>query len=287
MTQLKAPTTYLKQIEILRSRGCHVTDEQFCIKILSQINYYRLSAYFLPFRKSDENYLPDTDFKKIYQIYEFDRYLRSYLFAAIEEVEVYLRARFAYYHAHKYSEIGYLNAANYNNKHDHDKFQTLIKAEIEKNKKTLFVQHHLKNYEGKFPIWVITELFTFGMLSYFYSDLRTPDQKQLAREMYGTIPQNLISWLRCCTDLRNICAHYGRLYYRIFSAIPANLPELEITSKRRLYGVVLALRALYPDVDKWNNGIYILLRDLIQSNSDVINLEHIGFPIDWESKLKK
>ena len=48
----------------------------------------------------------------------------------------------------------------------------------------------------------------------------TADQKEFAQKHYATIPQNLKSWLRCATDLRNICAHYGRLYYRIFSAIP-------------------------------------------------------------------
>jgi hypothetical protein len=41
----------------------------------------------------------------------------------------------------------------------------------------------LDNYGGQFPVWVITELFTFGMLSYFYGDLPTPDQKR-RRDVY-------------------------------------------------------------------------------------------------------
>jgi abortive infection bacteriophage resistance protein len=103
--------------------------------------------------------------------------MRNILFAAIEEIEIYLRARFAYYHAHTYGALGYLDAANYNTRHRHDKFRGRIKAEIDNNCKVLFVQHHLENYEGWFPIWVITELFTFGMLSYFYGDLPVSDQK--------------------------------------------------------------------------------------------------------------
>ena len=90
MDQLKPPTTYNQQIAKLRSRGCLVTDVPFCEKVLSRINYYRLSAYFLPFRKSDGTYMPGTDFNTIYQIYEFDRNLRNLLFSAIEEVEIYL-----------------------------------------------------------------------------------------------------------------------------------------------------------------------------------------------------
>jgi len=287
MLPLKQPTTYNQQIEKLRSRGCQVTDTSFCIKVLSRINYYRLSAYFLPFRKPDESYLPGTDFNDIYQIYEFDRALRNLLFAAIEEVEIYLRAQFAYFHSHKYGVTGYLDAANYNTRHRHDKFQQLIEAEIQKNKKVLFVQHHLTNYGGQFPIWVITELFTFGMLSYFYNDLPMVDQKHLARELFQTVPKNLISWLRCCTDLRNICAHYGQLYFRIFTAIPANLPDLEKNAERRLFGVVLALKTLYPDVNKWNNEISDELKKLMTIYSPVIKLDHIGFPADWEAKLRK
>jgi abortive infection bacteriophage resistance protein len=113
------------------------------------------------------------------------------------------------------------------------------------------------------------------------------DQKKLARDLYNTTYKNLISWLRCCTDLRNICAHYGRLYFRIFTAIPAFQPRLPPNSERRLFGAVQALKELYPDSNKWNSEIYQRLVNLIKSNSHVINLNHIGFPVDWEAKLEK
>jgi abortive infection bacteriophage resistance protein len=287
MAQLKSPTTYKQQLEKLRSRGCHIPDIPLCEGILSRINYYRLSAYFLPFKDANGNYMPGTDFNSVYQIYEFDRKLRNLLFAVIEEVEVYLRAKFAYYHAQKYGASGYMDVANYNQRHRHDRFKELIEAEIKNNRKVLFVQHHISNYGGQFPVWVITELFTFGMLSYFYGDLPTPDQKQIAKGVFGAIPKNLVSWLRCCTDLRNICAHYGRLYFRIFTAIPANLPGLNKDAERRLFGAILALKALYPDTDKWNAEIQPSLCSLVDSYSRVIHLDHIGFPDDWASKILK
>jgi abortive infection bacteriophage resistance protein len=281
MPKLKPPTTYKEQLEKLSLRGCRIPNIDACENILSRINYYRLSAYFLPFKKSDGTYVYGTDFNTVYQIYEFDRKLRNLLFGVIEEIEIYLRAKFAYYHAHKYGALGYMNAANYNQKHSHNKFKQLIDMEIKNNQKALFVQHHIKSYGGKFPVWVITELFTFGMLSYFYGDLPTADQKRIAKELFDTIPKNLVSWLRCCTDLRNICAHYGRLYFRLFSAVPANIPGLGKNAERRVYGAVLALKSLYPDMDKWNKEIQPALRSLIKSYSNVIQLEHIGFPVEW------
>jgi abortive infection bacteriophage resistance protein len=43
---LKPATTYSEQIELLISRGCEVTDGALFEKVLSQVNYYRFSAYF-------------------------------------------------------------------------------------------------------------------------------------------------------------------------------------------------------------------------------------------------
>ena len=253
---------------------------------MENTGYYRLTAYFLPFKTADGNYSDGTDFFSVYIIYEFDRKLRNLLYSAIEEVEVCLRSRFSYYHAHKYGAAGYLDASNFSDKHNAQKFEEKISREIENNKTVLFVKHHLNNYGGVFPVWVITELFTFGMLSYFYADMIRQDQKALAKVLYNTTPKSLISWLRCCTDLRNICAHYGRLYFRIFPAIPAglNLPD---GAQRRLWGAVLALRALYLDSEKWNTHFLPAIEALFEEYSTVIDLNHIGFPSDWAVELRK
>ncbi len=282
----KLPTTYDRQIEILRSRGIAIDDEAFCKQVLADVNYYRMTAYFLPFKQADGNYIADTSFHRVYQIYEFDRKLRGILFGAVEQVEVFLRARFAYYHAHKYGAEGYLDPANFNDHHLADKFKENFEREVNSNSKALFVKHHIENYDGHFPIWVAAELFSFGMLSRFYSDMLTSDQKTLARDLYATTHKNLQSWLRCCTDLRNICAHYGRLYYRVFTALPAgiNLPDGQ---KRRLWGAVLALKAVYPDANKWNTEILPELAALFEEYSNDIDLYHLAFPKNWETLLHK
>lgn len=72
------------------------------------------------------------------------------------------------------------------------------------------------------------------MLSYFYKDMLTEDKKAIAEEL-GTKPRLLESWLRCLTDLRNKCAHYSRLYYWLFPAMPVIPKEISITSDRKLF----------------------------------------------------
>ena len=282
---LKPATTFEDQLKKLESRNCFVADSVFAESVLERINYYRLTAYFLPFRQKDGTYIEGTSFHRVYRIYEFDRKMRQILFSIIEQIEIYLRTQFSYYHGHKYGPDGYMNANNYNNKHDHAKFVNLINAEINHSKKILFVKHHIQNYNGRFPIWVITELFPFGMLSYFYADMQLSDKKSLASALYGTTPKNLDSWLRCCTDLRNICAHYGRLYYRVFSAIPATPNGLPVQLGRTLFDNILVLKFLYPDRDRWNNEFLPSIKALMEEYRGDIDLAHIGFPQNWEFLL--
>ena len=226
---IKNPTTYEQQLAKLKLRGCTTKDDAFCIAVLNTVNYYRLSAYFLPFKKSDDTYVEGTSFEQVFNIYEFDRKLRRIIFSAIEEIEVFARAAFAYFHAHKYGAVGYFNEKNYSAKHQHEKFKKLIEQKIHSNRNLPFVRHHTQKYNDMFPIWVIVELFTLGMLSFFFADLNTQDQKELARTVFHSTANNIKSWLRCCTDLRNICAHYGRLYFTMTRMIRF-LPAFKINS---------------------------------------------------------
>lgn len=285
MIRLKEPTTYEQQLDILKSRNVVIDDLARCMAVLESVNYYRFAAYFLPFKLADGTYIAGTRFECVYRIYEFDRKLRGILLAALEEVEIYLRAKFAYFHAHKYGAEGYMDPANYSSDHQVEKFHENLTREISSNKRSAFVIHHNEHYDGHFPIWVVVELFTFGMLSRFYSDMKMSDRKHLSKELYNTVPKNVISWLRCCTDLRNICAHYGRLYDRVFPATPANVDANE-TQATQLWGAVLALKNLYPDEYKWNSETLSQLSALFEEYQEYISLNHIGFPIEWEKKLK-
>jgi len=94
LPDLKPFCTYEQQMEILRKRGCIIENEQACCEILADLNYYRLTAYFLPFRQSDDNFKPGTNFETIFSLYEFDRKMRGVIFSAIEEVEVFFHALF-------------------------------------------------------------------------------------------------------------------------------------------------------------------------------------------------
>lgn len=275
----------------------HYKCDKKCISILESVNYYRLSAYFLPFKKLDGNYEEGLSFERVFSIYEFDRKLHGILFNALEETEIFIRSKIAYFHAHKYGALGYMEKSNFYNQYDneshkikqikfHENFIKNFNREIDKNKRILFIKHHITKYNGQFPIWVATEIFTFGMLSKFFTNLKMQDKKILSNEIYKTKPKHIVSWLRCCTDLRNICAHYGRLYYRTFSAIPFGIKNLDIESNRKLWAAILSLKELYPFKDKWNNETLKKIITLMNEHENNIDLEHIGFSKKWKEELE-
>ena len=52
---LKEPKIFEEQLTLIKGKGFIIPEgkEQECIEFLQKTNYYRLSAYFLPFRKKD------------------------------------------------------------------------------------------------------------------------------------------------------------------------------------------------------------------------------------------
>jgi len=155
---------------------------------------------------------------------------------------------------------------------------------ISSNSQTLVVQHHNEKYDGKFPIWVIIEFFTFGMLSTFYSDMVRKDQKIISRSLFNRSDTELRSWLFCLTNLRNACAHYSRLYYSIFSARPAKINGLERDMNRRLFDYILIAKALCQEMDYWKKEFLPGFLSLMDSQ-DCIQLKHIGFPDNWRDYI--
>ena len=111
---LKEPKTFDEQIDKLIEHGCAFMDRAQAVKTLKQANYYRLSAYFLPFKERDNStYKAGTNFEKIYDIYEFDQRIAILLYGLIEEIEVFIKTQIAYQHSMKYGAVGYLDPNNF------------------------------------------------------------------------------------------------------------------------------------------------------------------------------
>lgn len=277
--EIKIPRTYDEQIRILRERNLVIKDEVFAKKVLSKINYYRFSAYALSLKEKDQFY-EATTFEHIYKLYEFDRKLRLLVSSRLEIIEISLRTKMSYHIAHKYGAIGHLDKLNFNNEEYFRDMQDQINQEIERSKE-LFVDHHKSRYEGVFPIWVAIEVTSFGLLSKIYSNLKSSDQQDVAN-LFSNNRTYIRNWFYTLSTLRNICAHFGRLYNR---HLPihlklSNSDRKNIGHGNTIFSALLVISKIIGEKDLLNSFITDLSA-LVEEYDDVIELNRMGFPENW------
>lgn len=285
MAKKKLPSTIKQQVAKLKERGCIINDEKYAEETLKYINYFRLSNYFKPFCVTKDRYEDGTTFEKIMRIYEIDRRLRSILIAALEEIEIALRAAISNFHSLKYGAQGYLNAENFDFRHNHSAFVGKIRHLVEANDDREFVKHYNSKHSGNFPLWVIMELFSFGTLAFFYKDMHNADKKELASGFYGCTSSELDNWIFCMNELRNYCAHYNRLYGNTFPVQPKTPRGLDYELQPNVFGYMMIMKQVYHNAEDWNTRVVQPVSKMIKRNADIIRLEHIGFPENWEEML--
>lgn len=286
--KLKEPKTFEEQIEILKNRNLIIDNEILAKKVLSTTNYYRFTVYGLHLKK-DSKFIDGTTFEFIYGLYNFDKKLRHLLMGALETIEISFRTYIAYTLAHKYKALGYLNENNFKFKEYHKRFIVeLHKEQYNYNKNEVFIQHHINKYQGKLPIWVAVEIMSFGIISRVYGNLKTEDRSKIANDFIGINHHVVNSWIISLTELRNACAHYGRVYNKNFVKTPDIYIQYSKCNldKDKLFTRILAMKYLVPHEEEWKEFLKDL-NNLIATYKACINLELIGFPNNWNNILSK
>lgn len=94
----KPATSTPEQIALLRRRGINL-DERHAAQWLTNVSYYRLSAYWYPARrqddrgKRDDSFVEGAAFVDVTALYEADRKLRTLIHDGMERVEITMRTR--------------------------------------------------------------------------------------------------------------------------------------------------------------------------------------------------
>ena len=286
--------TIEEQIAILEDRGLIIEDEEAAKKSLSNLNYYRLSAYTLTLRKYDHFY-DNVHFSDVMQIYDFDMELRAALMYLLESIEVSMRTYIGYFHAKSFGAIGYYEEDAFDDVDRFHKFEADYKAAIDEyGNKEVFVKHHNDIYDGKFPIWVLVELLTLGSLSRLFKNLTTEVRDEICKSNYGKINDEYIgNWLQGCTILRNICAHRGRLFNRqIPFSLRLSKKDKQIfkndgisinKATKQLFAYLIVMKKMIPDERVWNTFTSRLID--LKNKYPFVRLDYYGFTKDWKKIL--
>lgn len=228
--------SYPDQLELLKSRGMVVTDERAATSYLERIGYYRLSAYWYPYRvwavvqdpatrvlssRRTDQFIPNTQFLDAVNLYLFDKALRLMTLDALERIEVALRVDIAHLLGERntfaHLDINELHPGFANkqrgNRTTYQEWRERYDLLVSRSKED-FVSHYHTTHGPQLPIWVAIELWDFGTMSQLFAMMHVADQQKIAMK-YGITDWKVFqSWLRSLSYLRNLGAHHSRLWNR-------------------------------------------------------------------------
>ena len=293
-----------EQMEILRSKGLIINDEEKTRNILFRENYFFISGYRHLFMKKNvkDTFLPGTTFEELYATFVFDREIRNTFFKNILIVENNIKSIMSYQLSKKYGfkEQDYLNPNNFvqdslqvRQVHDVlDKVKRQIRVNGRKHTATM---HYIDNY-GYIPLWILVKVLSFGIMSEFFNILKYEDKREIVR-YYNISVENMEINLNLLSNFRNVCAHEDILYdHKTQRAIPdckyhtlLNIPKEDdeyIYGKNDLFSLVIILKQMLSKDDF--SDLMSEIKTEVRRLDNVVStvplsgiLERIGFPKNW------
>lgn len=252
-----------EQVLILRDKGLVIDDDYKVSEILLRENYFFISGYRHPFLQSPKSkqFIPGTNFRELYALFNFDRQLRNIIFKNLLIIENNMKSIFSYELSKNYGfkEKDYLRATNFNTSSEKSRqvndLLRKIKRQIRVNGgQHSATTHYIYNY-GYVPLWVVVKVLSFGIVCELYSIMKVDDQETIAK-IFNLKVEDLISFLPILANYRNLCAHEDILYdhktatmiennkYHQYLNIPVNEDGEYIYGKNDLFALVLILKFL-------------------------------------------
>lgn len=291
MKYKKYPLSFGEQADLLISRGLQ-GDKDFMIQILQNVNYYRLSGYLYPYRKSGDDFKPNTMFSEVWRHYTFDRRLRLVVMDAIERVEISIRTQLIHQLSHSTGAFGYIKHSFFPNisESNHSRLLSSLEFEFTRSRE-VFVRHFKKKYGDEhayLPFWMVGEIMSFGSMLTMYMGTSSGIKRGMAA-YYGVPDEVLTSWLKTINVVRNICAHHGRLWNRVLGVKPYIPRKNKYTewhvpvqiTQDKVFGIITILYYMLSRVaskSRWRDRFENLLKEYPD-----VNIQNMGFPINWRA----
>ncbi len=293
LKQLVESISIDEQIANLKEIGLIIEDENYAREILNNISYFRIiKAYSLRLKPKNGTYEDGVKFEDITNLYFFNANLRHILFPVIEIVEINLRCRIANYFSLKYGVLGYKNEENFVNTTYHKELLADIECEVGRNSRAPFIKNYKENYEnGDIPLYALVEVFSFGTLSKFFKNMLPEDKKQVSKT-FGVGYTYFESWIENIAYVRNMCAHYGRLYNAKMVKTPILYKEYNALCRaekgkipnNRLFATIICLKYILQGAKQW--GEFVDKLEELVRKYEVVDVSTMGFSDDWLDILR-
>ena len=285
-----------EQIDILKSKGLIIDDEEQAKEILLRENYFFVNGYRVLLMNSyaDKNFIIGSSFRELYGIFLFDRAIRNILFKNLMLIENQLKSVISYQLSKKYGyrDKEYLNIKNFtNDRAKHRKVRDIIdkmKRQIRINgSHHMATMHYINNY-GYIPLWVLVKVLSFGIVCELFSILKREDQVSIA-DIFGVNTDYLENFLPILSNYRNLCAHEDIVYeHKTEKGIlntpyhdRLHIPKMDneyIYGKNDIFSVLIILKYLLRDSD-----FRMMMKEIeyeIEKLDGIVNSIHIDKILD-------
>jgi len=293
----KKVTSVEEQLQQLTERGLSIDDPEVAQRWLLNVSYYRLAGYWWPMQadKVLHTFKPNSRFSDVVALYEFDRELRLLLFGVIERIEIALRTKLIHFLSLEHGFWWFTDISRSADAKSHAKNLSAILGELERSKE-VFITEHNKKYrdDERFPPAHKTlETASMGTLSKIYGNLHNAvrSKNKIAQE-FGTVNHSYLhSWLQTITQIRNICAHHGRLWNRNLPGTPKLMPMppdrwiSKVPSRNEYHMLYVHLCCMKYLLNRIDDG-YSFSARLIYLLDQYPNVDHkaLGLKKDWQNE---
>jgi abortive infection bacteriophage resistance protein len=280
-------------ILLLKSRGLLILNEQKAVSYLTNIGYYRLSAYLHPLLdepKTDHRYKTGASLDLAMNMYRFDRKLRVLLFNEIEKIEVAIRSAMNNFVSDTLNDVFWMtDSRHFSNPVVFNKSLALIEADLNRTKED-FIEHFRNKYLDTYPpAWMISEIIPMGVLCGIYNNIKSTAIKKKVAAQFGLPFPVFSSWILVIANLRNVCCHHNRTWNKNHLVVPADLHspvfswiDSSTTDAKRIYYRICIIKYLLFTVSP-KNRFTQKLKSLL-SEYPTIDIKAMGFPTDWQNE---
>lgn len=305
-----------EQIELLRSRGLTIDDEEKTRLYLLTNNYYNIvNGYGKFFHRQGDNYTNGTSFDEISRLYLLDKNMKQSMFQAILAAESHMKAIFAYRFAESFKDnpYAYLNTDSY----DANKILSVVHTIYRLSGTVKHYQgirdssiYHYVNNHGNVPIWVLVNYLNFGELRAMITSVKPNLQNTIAKDFFSFVrrhiknptiftPETMVSFIENINDVRNVCAHNNRLIdfrckrdSKYWSSLHDTYGISADSPRNKVFSVFVSLKCFLSVMEYGTMHNKILKEFKRMSNrasSIAMNdiLIKYGFPDDWHNITPK
>ncbi|MFZ7094300.1 Abi family protein [Primorskyibacter sp. 2E233] len=287
LPHLKTYKTIDECLDMMLMRGMVIPDMDFARRMIERPGYYRLSAFYYPFRAFCEvpgeadkvrcdRFRDGTRFDDVVAFYLWDKRVPLEITDAIERIEIALRAAIV-------EVLGALNPQGHRDPRSYkpeirepneqgdvpiDLFASKLEEAFRRSKEE-YAKHFKRRYSGSPPIWIEAGTWDWGNMAFILRYLNDRRKDEIAARIHPDLPRSVMeSWVNALNDVRNDCAHHSRIWNKNLinsPGIPKGTTFAEFQHLRgrhakgaaptqKLYGALVVMAFLIKQFHRTRNG---------------------------------